>query len=411
MPTFNLREYMARRAAEIPNGVSVSEVPNGSDAGQGTLVSDGGASAIGGPQAKIPLREIVGDVLAAEEDGAGPAEVARLAKQAVNTEVPKELSGNDDAVKLVIALGRKASEDQSKPTVDPETGRPESGLADVAAAIAEQAGWDAGELVAESRQRAEMGGTPMQSAPDVSVPQATAAVRTAEKAAVPESVKKKKKGNPFKVLMGRVQKLLDHGIDERGEVVRTILRGKDNHWKRDTIEQAYEIVKERNVRKERKDRAVGPEPEKSDEKPPTKSFNLARHTAMQRRAADARFQGQPGETAQADRGKRRPSLYDVPRATDAMSFWELISRAQYLMSATNADSILLNENLTKDRPQQGSQTRGQLREIRAELSKRGYDADMLSRLFGIPVMRPDKTPQGQAIDKGKLDSVKPRQIV
>lgn len=410
MPTFNLHEYMRRRAAEIPNGQSISDVPNGSDAGQGVLVSDGGMPGVGGAQSKIPLKEIVADMLSAEQDGADPDEIARLAKRAMSTDVPPELSGNDEAAQLIIALGRKASEDQMVQTTDPESGKPERGLADLASAIADQAGWDRDELVAESKQRAEMGGTPMPAAP-VMGPPVTASVNrsAAEKSNVPpQSVKEKKKGNPFKVLMGRVQKLLDHGVDERGEVVRTILRGKDNKWKRETIEQAYDIVKERNVRKERKEQS---DPEPEEKKPPTKSFNLARHLGMQRTAQDARFQSQPGDTAEKDGGKRRPSLYDVKRPTNSMSFWELISRAQYLMSASNADEILLNENMVSDRPQQGGTTRSQLREIRAELSNRGYDAAMLNKLFGIPMPRQDSTPQGEEIDPKKLNGVKPRQTV
>lgn len=408
MLTFNLHEYMSRRAVEIPNGQSVSDVPNGSGAGQGVLVSDGDP---GGPQRKTPLKEIISDILSADANGVDVEEIARIAKRAMSTDVPPEFSGNDEAMQLIIALSRKAFEDQTIPTTDPESGEPERGIVDLAVEIAEQAGWDPNELVAESKQRTEVGGTPMQPTPNMVIPQVAAAVRVAAEGggdAVPESVRKKKKGNPFKVLMGRVQKLLDHGVDERGEVVRTILRGKENKWKRDTVEQAYDIVKERNVRKERKDQGQGGS---DDSEKQAKSFNLARYEAMQRMAADQRFQGQPGETAEKDRGKRRPSLYDVERPTSSMSFWELVSRAQYLASATNADSILLNENLTKDRPQQGSSTRSQLREIRAELSKRGYDGPMLSKLFGIPPMRQDKTPQGQAIDKKKLDSVKPRQTV
>jgi len=414
MPTFNLHEYMRRRAAEIPNGQSISDVPNGSGAGQGVLVSDGGmaGAGAGGPQRKVPLKEIVADVLAAEQDGSDPDEIARLAKRAMSTDIPPELSGNDEAAQLIIALGRKASEDQTVQTTDPESGKPERSLADLASAIADQAGWDPNELLSESKQRSEMGGTPMPSVPDVAMPPVAAATRTAGSGPLPPSVKEKKKGNPFKVLMGRVQKLLDHGVDERGEVVRTILRGKDNKWKRETVEQAYDIVKERNVRKERKDQSEPEPPREEGKKEPTKSFNLSRHLSMQRTAAaDGRFQSQPGETAQQDKGKRRPSLYDIQRPTSSMSFWELVSRAQYLMSASNADSILLNENMVNDRPRQGGTTRSQLKEIRAELSNRGYDAAMLNKLFGIPVPRQDTTPQGKAIDPKKLNAVKPRQTV
>jgi uncharacterized protein YukE len=58
-------------------------------------------------------------------------------------------------------------------------------------------------------------------------------------------VKKKKKtrGNPFRVLMGKVGKLLDHGV-EKNDIVRYISKLK--YWNKETIERAIDIVKEYN---------------------------------------------------------------------------------------------------------------------------------------------------------------------
>jgi len=61
-------------------------------------------------------------------------------------------------------------------------------------------------------------------------------------------VKKKKKtrGNPFRVLMGKVGKLLDHGI-EKNDIVRYIAKLK--YWNKETIERAVDIVKDYNKKK------------------------------------------------------------------------------------------------------------------------------------------------------------------
>ena len=59
--------------------------------------------------------------------------------------------------------------------------------------------------------------------------------------------KKKTRGNPFRVLMGKVGKLLDHGV-EKNDIVRTIAKLK--FWEKPMIEKAVEIVQDYN-RKQR----------------------------------------------------------------------------------------------------------------------------------------------------------------
>ena len=58
-------------------------------------------------------------------------------------------------------------------------------------------------------------------------------------------VKKKKKtrGNPFRVLMGKVGKLLDHGIEKK-DIVRYL--AKQKFWGNETIERAVDIVRDYN---------------------------------------------------------------------------------------------------------------------------------------------------------------------
>jgi hypothetical protein len=65
--------------------------------------------------------------------------------------------------------------------------------------------------------------------------------------------KKKTRGNPFRVLMGKVGKLLDHGLEKR-EIVRYLL--KENIWNEDTIAKAVNIVKEYNKKQHRKQKKV-----------------------------------------------------------------------------------------------------------------------------------------------------------
>ena len=61
-------------------------------------------------------------------------------------------------------------------------------------------------------------------------------------------VKKKKKtrGNPFRVLMGKVGKLLDHGLEKK-DIVRYL--AKQKFWTNETIERAVDIVRDYNKKK------------------------------------------------------------------------------------------------------------------------------------------------------------------
>lgn len=58
--------------------------------------------------------------------------------------------------------------------------------------------------------------------------------------------KKKTRGNPFRVLMGKVGKLLDHGV-EKNDIVRYLAKLK--YWNNETIERAVDIVRDYNKKK------------------------------------------------------------------------------------------------------------------------------------------------------------------
>ena len=61
--------------------------------------------------------------------------------------------------------------------------------------------------------------------------------------------KKDSRGNPFRVLMGKVGKLLDHGL-ERRDIARYL--AKEHIWNEQTIEKAIKIVKQYNRKKKQK---------------------------------------------------------------------------------------------------------------------------------------------------------------
>lgn len=58
--------------------------------------------------------------------------------------------------------------------------------------------------------------------------------------------KKKKRGNPFRVLMGKIGKLLDHGLSDK-QVSRYL--SKQKYWSTETIDRAIKIVKKYNKKK------------------------------------------------------------------------------------------------------------------------------------------------------------------
>lgn len=148
-------------------------------------------------------------------------------------------------------------------------------------------------------------------------------------------VKKKKKtrGNPFRVLMGKVGKLLDHGIEKK-DIVRYL--AKQKFWTNETIERAVDIVRDYN-KKKKQDSDADTEVKEEKKKASYESFV---------KVAGLDYDAKP----------------DVEKESTAT----LISRAFYL------DDLLADKDAAS---KEGASE--QLKKIKAELKKRGESLEDL----------------------------------
>ncbi len=284
MKPFNL-EKNTKIAIDLPNGTGVSHIPTGNDPaiGDGLLLNPGAEGGemggeMGGESQKESIKDIVGEILLAHAEGGTPEEISHIAKKAVHADIPPDVASRDDVVTKVVALGRRADEDPGLLSVNPSTGEQEKPLHELASEIAADAGWDIEELMSRPEEGeewgqpgAEMGmGVPQDPVPPFAQDPLAAVAQKKEK--VEEWVeplrKRRKRGNPFRVLMGKVQKMMDHGM--RGQdIIRKILRLPKNSWKRETVSKCVEVVKQYNRKKKGKEKKEGEK---------LSSFNLDRHT-------------------------------------------------------------------------------------------------------------------------------------
>ena len=160
-------------------------------------------------------------------------------------------------------------------------------------------------------------------------------------------VKKKKKtrGNPFRVLMGKVGKLLDHGVD-KNDIVRYISKLK--YWNKETIERAVDIVKEYNKKLEQgKD--------KDDEtKKKANTVNLSESV------------------------KIAALNYDSKPNFEKRSTPELIMRACFLMDLQDYSKTTKQGDFKDAADKKGVSE--ELKQIRTALTNRGFDKEELSNL-------------------------------
>lgn len=161
-----------------------------------------------------------------------------------------------------------------------------------------------------------------------------------------KKTKKKTRGNPFRVLMGKVGKLLDHGLEKR-EITRYLLKQKA--WNEETISRAIDIVRDYNKKKRRD----GDDDKKTEKKSAIEQGEM-RVAAKQELAQEAK----------PDFNKRSTA--------------ELMARATWLMSL---------KKYGKDTPQgdgkKAADTKGasaELKNIREALTARGFDIDELKSL-------------------------------
>jgi hypothetical protein len=168
-------------------------------------------------------------------------------------------------------------------------------------------------------------------------------------------VKKKKKtrGNPFRVLMGKVGKLLDHGV-EKNDIVRYISKLK--YWNKETVERAIDIVKEYNKKLE-KGKDKDEKPEKSEKT--TDDADL-----------DKIVNEKVNKTASLN--------YDAKPNFKKRSTPELIMRACFLMDLQDYSKTTKQGDFKDAADKKGVSE--ELKQIRAALTDRGFDKEELSNL-------------------------------
>ncbi len=201
-------------------------------------------------------------------------------------------------------------------------------------------------------------------------------------------VKKKKKtrGNPFRVLMGKVGKLLDHGV-EKNDIVRYISKLK--YWNKETIERAVDIVKEYNKKLEQgKDKDEKPKKsEKSEKTADTVDLNklVKDKEEVERKTKDVEetieMINDTEETIESKKDAKVKTAalnYDSKPNFEKRSTAELIMRACFLMDLQDYSKTTKQGDF-KDAADKKGVTE-ELKQIRAALTDRGFDKEELSNL-------------------------------
>ncbi len=157
-----------------------------------------------------------------------------------------------------------------------------------------------------------------------------------------EAQKKKKKtrGNPFRVLMGKVGKLLDHGVEKK-DIVRYL--AKQKYWSNETIERAVDIVKDYNKKKHQE----SPKDEVEETKKASDNSTI--------------------KTAGYD--------YDAEPDFSKRSTGELVSRAYFLEDLNTYDKNTPQGDRKDAADKDG--VKAELKKIKAELKNRGMDLKAL----------------------------------
>lgn len=192
--------------------------------------------------------------------------------------------------------------------------------------------------------------------------------------------KKKTRGNPFRVLMGKVGKLLDHGV-EKNDIVRYISKLK--YWNKETIERAIDIVKEYNKKLEQgKDKE---EPKKSTktadvvdlEKLKKDKEEVEKKTKDIKETVD-QINDTEEEAKKTASVKTAALNYDNKPNFEKRSTPELIMRACFLMDLQDYSKTTKQGDF-KDAADKKGVTE-ELKKIKAALTDRGFDKEELSNL-------------------------------
>ena len=170
----------------------------------------------------------------------------------------------------------------------------------------------------------------------------------------PTQKKKRTRGNPFRVLMGQIGKLRDHGMKKR-EIVRYL--SKKAVFDEETIDKAVDIVTEYNQKKERKEQSSDQMMDQSTKDDINQrlssdgGFNWQRHSAKESTASD---------------------LYGVKPQYDKRSTAELFARLSWLQSLQSFNGDKFSEG------RKAADTSGatqEIKAIRSALTKRGFSAE------------------------------------
>ncbi len=196
-------------------------------------------------------------------------------------------------------------------------------------------------------------------------------------------VKKKKKtrGNPFRVLMGKVGKLLDHGV-EKSDIVRYISKLK--YWNKETIERAIDIVKEYNKKLEQ-----GKDKDEKSEKSEKTADTVDLQKLVKDKEEVERKTKDVEETIEQindteEKGNKNASVktaslnYDSKPNFEKRSTAELIMRACFLMDLQDYSKTTKQGDFKDAADKKGVSE--ELKQIRAALTDRGFDKEELSNL-------------------------------
>jgi hypothetical protein len=168
--------------------------------------------------------------------------------------------------------------------------------------------------------------------------------------------KKKTRGNPFRVLMGKIGKLLDHGV-EKNDIVRFLAKLK--YWNKETIERAVDLVRDYNKKKNRETNKEKSIKEQKNIKDKVKN-ELEKHASAEKiiRTAGLDYDAEP----------------DYSKSSTA----ELIMRTMYL-----SDLLVVDKNTKQGDFKDPVSKKGvaqKLSAIKKALTDRGFDKEELENL-------------------------------
>jgi hypothetical protein len=314
-------------ASNPANGINNILMQGGMDAGGAVGSALPASTGMPASEAKKILNHVI-------ESGANAAKYKGVVEDLYNKLTNKNIQ--EKVGKLLQALEK--NNDVRHQTKDPQTGFKDP----TASQIAQQ-------IIVEINQ--------MEQEKDTTEKQASIHVFNLRESQ--EKKKKKKRdsrGNPFKVLMGKVGKLLDHGISKK-DIIRFIM--KEGHWNEETVEKAVNIVRDYNKKKHRNDKKLKETQEKEattqkDTVVANNIFNLTKY---------------------AQSSLELDGVYGIQPEWSKRSTAELIMRASWLISLQNYD-----ENTRQGDGKKAANKKGvsaQLKDIKKALADRGFDGEEL----------------------------------